>query len=161
MALTRLDIIVELQFICVNKNVFLFLAAGLYYLAELVEEYTVATGKIIRWITLVSIRSCSFRFSHIFSLEISLYILTVGLLNFILQITLFIYGCLFVFEDMTSTMVICGIVSQIVHLTLLQSFPFFALTSPQFILAAGKTDLNVYGKHNFRLLKSQYLNSLY
>ena len=28
-------------------------AAGLYYLAELVEEYTVATGKIIRWITLV------------------------------------------------------------------------------------------------------------
>ena len=84
----------------------------------------------------------------------------VGLLNFIFQITLFIYGCLFVFEDMTSTMVICGIVSQIVHLTLLQSFPFFALTSPQFILAAGKTDLNDYGKHNFRLLKSKYLNSL-
>ena len=32
----------------------LITAAGLYYLAELVEEYTVATGKIIRWITLVS-----------------------------------------------------------------------------------------------------------
>ena len=71
-----------------------------------------------------------------------------GLLNVIFQVTLFIYGCLFVFEDMTSTMVICGIVSQIVHLTLLQSFPFFALTSPQFILAAGKIDLNVDGKYN-------------
>ena len=32
----------------------MFSAAGLYYLAELVEEYTVATGKIIRWMTLVS-----------------------------------------------------------------------------------------------------------
>merc|ERR1712141_547847 len=84
---------------------------GLYYLAELVEEYTVATGKIIRWITLI---------------------------------TLFIYGCLFVFEDMTSTMVTCGIVSQIVHLTLLQSFPFFALTSPQFILAAVMVVMNHY-----------------
>ncbi len=29
------------------------LAAGLYYLAELVEEYTVATAKVIRWITMV------------------------------------------------------------------------------------------------------------
>ena len=75
----------------------------------------------------------------------------VRLLNFIFQITLFIYGCLFVFEDMTSTMVICGIVSQIVHLTLLQSFPFFALTSPQFILAAGKTDLIGYGKHSLKI----------
>ena len=48
-------------------------------------------------------------------------------------------------------MVICGIVSQIVHLTLLQSFPFFALTSPQFILAAGKTDLIGYGKHSLKI----------
>ena len=44
-----------------------FLAAGLYYLAELVEEYTVATGKIIRWITLVSIHCRNFRFCTYFS----------------------------------------------------------------------------------------------
>ena len=28
-------------------------AAGLYYLAELVEEYTVMTAKVIRWATVV------------------------------------------------------------------------------------------------------------
>ena len=54
------------------------------------------------------------------------------------QITFCIYGCLFIFEDMTATMVLCGIISQVLHLTLLPSFPYFALTSPQFILAAGK-----------------------
>ena len=39
---------------------------------------------------------------------------------------------------MTATMVLCGIISQVLHLTLLPSFPYFALTSPQFVLAAGK-----------------------
>lgn len=29
-------------------------AAGLYYLAELVEEYTVATGKVIKYLLIVS-----------------------------------------------------------------------------------------------------------
>ena len=37
-----------------DQTIHSFSAAGLYYLAELVEEYTVATGKIIRWMTLVS-----------------------------------------------------------------------------------------------------------
>jgi len=89
----------------------LAIAAGLYYLAELVEEYTVATGKIIRWMTLI---------------------------------TFCIYGCLFIFEDMTATMVLCGIISQVLHLTLLPSFPYFALTSPQFILAAVMVVVNHY-----------------
>ena len=66
--------------------------------------------------------------------------LTFAILTF--QTTLVIYGCLFFFEDMNATMVICGIVSQILHLTLLSSFPFFALTSPQFIVAAGKIYCN-------------------
>jgi len=87
------------------------IAAGLYYLAELVEEYSTATGKIIRWMTLI---------------------------------TLFIYGCLFCFEDITATMVICGITSQLLHLTLLPTFPFFALTSPQFILATVMVVVNHY-----------------
>ena len=34
---------------------FIFLAAGLYYLAELVEEYTVITGRLIKWLLVVSI----------------------------------------------------------------------------------------------------------
>ena len=32
-----------------------FSAAGLYYLAELIEEYTVATGRLIKYIIYVSI----------------------------------------------------------------------------------------------------------
>jgi len=31
------------------------IAAGLYYLAELVEEYTVLTAKIIRWMTIITL----------------------------------------------------------------------------------------------------------
>lgn len=33
---------------------FLIAAAGLYYLAEIVEEYTVYTAKLIKYLTLVS-----------------------------------------------------------------------------------------------------------
>ena len=71
---------------------------------------------------------------------------------FLFQITFCIYGCLFIFEDMTATMVLCGIISQVLHLTLLPSFPYFALTSPQFILAAGTK--------NYFSMKSNGYNSI-
>merc|ERR1712026_185345 len=45
---------------------------------------------------------------------------------------------------MGATMVLCGIISQVLHLTLLPSFPYFALTSPQFILAAVMVVVNHY-----------------
>jgi len=79
----------------------LAIAAGLYYLAELVEEYTVMTARIIRWVS---------------------------------TFTLIAYIGLFLFESFTASMVVCGVISQLLNLYLLeQSFPFFALTSPAFL----------------------------
>jgi len=89
----------------------LSLAAGLYYLAELVEEYTVATSKVIKWLTMI---------------------------------TLVIYGCLFVFESLTTTMLVCGVAAQVLHYALLQNFPYFAVTSPAFIGAVAMTIVNHY-----------------
>merc|ERR1712179_88722 len=79
----------------------LAIAAGLYYLAELVEEYTSLTSKVIKWISITCI---------------------------------IIYCGLFVFEDITSSMVLCGIISHVLHLCLLESFPYFTVTSPTFTL---------------------------
>ena len=62
-------------------------AAGLYYLAELVEEYTVATAKIIRWTS---------------------------------TLTLVAYVGLFLFEGFSASMVICGVLTQLLNLYLMQ-----------------------------------------
>ncbi|XP_045606254.1 protein TEX261 [Procambarus clarkii] len=79
----------------------LALAAALYYLAELVEEYTSTAAKVLRiwiWVT------------------IGLYIL------------------LFLFESLPASVILCGLFSQLVHLSILRTFPFFFLTSLPFIL---------------------------
>jgi len=89
----------------------LSLAAGLYYLAELVEEYTQLTGKLIKGLTLS---------------------------------TLAVYFGLFVFEDVTSSMVAGGIVAQVLHLALLHNFPYFDLMSPTFIGACVMLLVNHY-----------------
>jgi len=89
----------------------LAIAAGLYYLAELVEEYTVYTGKIIKVLVMI----------------------TIG-----------IYVCLFLFEDLPILMITCGAVGQVMHLLLLRSFPFFVLTSIPFILGAVLIIVNHY-----------------
>ena len=62
-------------------------AAGLYYLAELVEEYTVMTARIIRWVS---------------------------------TFTLIAYIGLFLFESFTASMVVCGVISQLLNLYLLE-----------------------------------------
>ena len=49
------------------------------------------------------------------------------------QATLSIYVCLFLFEELTTTMILSGVAAQISHLFLLQNFPFFNLTSPSFL----------------------------
>jgi len=87
----------------------LAIAAGLYYLAELVEEYTVMTARIIRWVSLF---------------------------------TLVAYVGLFLFEGFTASMVICGVIAQLINLFLLQSFPFFALTSPAFLATVAMVVVN-------------------
>uniref|UniRef100_A0A224YPN7 Protein TEX261 n=1 Tax=Rhipicephalus zambeziensis TaxID=60191 RepID=A0A224YPN7_9ACAR len=82
----------------------LAVAAGLYYLAELVEEFTVMTGKIIRILILV---------------------------------TLAIYLGLFAFEDLPMTMIGCGMLSQVMHMLVLRTFPFFQPLFRAFLVSHG------------------------
>ncbi|XP_046385617.1 protein TEX261 isoform X1 [Ischnura elegans] len=96
-------------------------ASALYYLAELVEEYTVMTKKVIWW-------------------------MVVG--------TLLIYLGFFLFEDFPRSFIICGLISQIAHLCILKTFPFFVLTSPAFIIGVVMLFVNHY-------LAFQYFSSVY
>ncbi|XP_067133040.1 protein TEX261 [Centruroides vittatus] len=92
--LSYLSLIIQ---ICV---IVLSVAAGLYYLAEFVEEYTVFSGKVIKVIIIV---------------------------------TFVIYGGLFIFEDLPTSMIVCGVISQILHIFVLRTFPFFIPMSIPFI----------------------------
>merc|ERR1719435_922123 len=51
---------------------------------------------------------------------------------------------LFCFENIPSTLIICGVIAQIAHLSLLSSFPFFSATSPSFIVAVLMVIVNHY-----------------
>lgn len=99
----------------------LAVAAGLYYVAELVEEFTVMTGKIIRILILL---------------------------------TLAVYIGLFVFEDLPITMIACGVLSQVMHLLVLRTFPFFNLYSVPFLLASGKKSRSYFVSGNEAPLSS-------
>lgn len=94
----------------------LAVAAGLYYLAELVEEFTVMTGKIIRIVILM---------------------------------TLAVYIGLFVFEDLPVTLIGCGLLSQVMHLLVLRTFPFFNLYSVPFVSASALVIVNHFLAFNF------------
>lgn len=75
-------------------------AAGLYYLAELVEEYTVIAKKVI-----------------------TILVLFVATVFF-----------LFLFVDnLPWSMIICGLVSQVLHAIILTDFPYVKLLSVQFV----------------------------
>ncbi|XP_018328179.1 protein TEX261 [Agrilus planipennis] len=76
------------------------IAAGLYYLAELVEEYTVVSKKII-----TSMNTA----------------------------TLILYLCLWVFEDLPKSMVLCGILAQLSHFVILKDFPYVSFLAPGFL----------------------------
>ncbi|XP_076034342.1 protein TEX261 [Oratosquilla oratoria] len=89
----------------------LALAAALYYLAELVEEYTTATARIIRYLIWT----------------------TIGL-----------YLLLLIFESLPLSLVVCGLLTQLVHLSILRTFPFFFLTSLPFILGVVMFFVNHY-----------------
>ena len=69
--------------------------------------------------------------------------------RFFFQISLGIYIGLFFFEELSTTMIIIGALSQITHLFLLQSFPFFNISSPSFILAVLFVVINHYLAFNF------------
>lgn len=89
----------------------LAIAAALYYLAEIVEEYTVVTCKIIRYTILL---------------------------------ILGIYCGLFLFEELPTSIVICGLVNHAAYLMILRTFPFFILTSLPFIGAFSLLMVNHY-----------------
>jgi len=42
------------------------------------------------------------------------------------------------FEEMPKTLILCGIISQIAHLSIIQTFPLFEILSPSFIITVGK-----------------------
>lgn len=75
-------------------------AAGLYYLAELVEEYTVAAKKTI----------------------------TVLILATTLIFVLFIF-----FDRLPWSMVLCGLLAQLCHIIIMNSFPYVQFTSISFM----------------------------
>lgn len=92
------------------------IAAGLYYLAELVEEYTVLTAKVIKWMVLV---------------------------------TLFTFIGLLLFENLPTSMIVCGIIAQVSHMSLLANFPFFSVSSPAFLASVVMVVINHYLAFSF------------
>lgn len=54
-----------------------------------------------------------------------------------LQFVLGVYVLFLLFEEMPKTMVICGIISQIAHLSIIQTFPIFEILSPSFVTTVG------------------------
>lgn len=89
----------------------LAIAAALYYLAELIEEYTVTTRNVLQ---IMLTASC---------------IILVGL---------------WVFEGFPFTMIAVGLFTNIVEFSLLRTFPFIQMTSPNFILTVVLVLINHY-----------------
>merc|ERR1719431_741333 len=51
---------------------------------------------------------------------------------------------LFCFENLPPTLIVCGVIAQVAHLSLLSSFPFFSATSPSFIVSVIMVIVNHY-----------------
>ena len=98
-------------------------AAGLYYLAELVEEFSVISAKVIKYMILVWMLVSTNR-AH--------------LTNCPFQATLVIYLCLFLFEELPTSLILCGVFSHIMHLLIMRTFPYFDFTSIPFIASLGR-----------------------
>lgn len=129
-------------------------AAGLYYLAEIVEEYTVASKKVIWWMSVVSI--CHTLVSG-YSVTPTVYTLKHIMSYFIFlvfQISLVFYVCFILFEEFPISMNACGILAHLNHLLILNSFPVVVLSSPQFLLAIIMLVVNHY-------LAFSYFGSVY
>lgn len=103
--LSWIALIVQVCFITVA------IAAGLYYLAELVEEYTVMSKRVIWWMNVI---------------------------------TLAFYIGFSLFEDFPTSLVVCGIVSQVAHLFILKTFPYVVIASPAFIVGIIMLIINHY-----------------
>jgi len=89
----------------------LAIAAGLYYLAELVEEYTSFTSRII---------------------------------SYLIWANLAIQVGLGIFESFPVSLLLCNVVHQVANLSILKTFPYFAVFSPSFLLSLVSLGLNHY-----------------
>ena len=70
--------------------------SGLYYLAELVEEYTVMTAKVC--------------FNPYMKFSTKFY---VQVIRWMVICTLLVYICLFLFENLPTSLIACGIIAQV------------------------------------------------
>jgi len=80
--------------------------------------------------------------------------LTCFFLFFFLQIILAFYIGFFLFEDFPSSLIVCGIISQVAHLFILKTFPFVVIASPVFVVGIIMLIINHY-------LAFQYFAAVY
>lgn len=140
-----MDVNIHVFWLLVMMYICFHLAAGLYYLAELIEEYTVATSRIIKYMIMVS----SNEFTEVSTKYRQQLICT--FLYECLQFSTAVLAGLYLFESFPLLMVGIGLFTNVVYFGLLQTFPYIMLSSPNFILSCGKAPSRyyfVYNRHN-------------
>lgn len=130
----KMDVNINLMFLwlLVMMYICFHLAAGLYYLAELIEEYTVATSRIIKYMIMVSNNEFT---------EVSAEYRQQLICTFLYECPQFstaVLAGLYLFESFPLLMVGIGLFTNVVYFGLLQTFPYIMLSSPNFILSCGK-----------------------
>lgn len=61
-----------------------------------------------------------------------------------IQVTLAIHVGFLLFENLPSSMIICGIIAQVAHLLILKTFPYVYIVSPSFIVSVIMLVVNHY-----------------
>ncbi|KAH8355211.1 hypothetical protein KR093_008669 [Drosophila rubida] len=113
--LSWISLAIQITFITLS------IVAGLYYLAELAEEYTTPTRRCIL---------------------------------FMIGFTIMVYIMFIFFEDLPWTMVLCGLMAQGFHFSIMTNFPFIRLLSVPFIGSLAMLVIN-------HVLAFQYFTSVY
>ena len=116
-----------------------FVAAGLFYLAEIVEEYTVLTARIIKYMLIVSLQILELEPIHEMKFQPEL---VKRSCFFPFQGTTVIFIGLLLFEDLPLSMVLLGLVGNIAYFFVLQNFPYFEISSPSFLVSIGKCSVS-------------------
>lgn len=118
-----------------------FVAAGLYYLAELVEEYTVISKKVIWWMNTVRRHlTLTFTQNHIKVVFVITKITNVCTF----QVVLIVYIGLWLFEGFPLLFLTFGSLAQITHYVILKDFPYVTFLSPGFIASVVFIIINHY-----------------
>lgn len=128
------------------------LAAGLYYLAELIEEYTVATSRIIKYMIMVSNNEFTEASSECRQQLICTFLYER------LQFSTAVLAGLYLFESFPLLMVGIGLFTNVVYFGLLQTFPYIMLSSPNFILSCGKAPSRYYSVYNRHIYMDKYIS---